>query len=123
MCTSALNAVKQRLVERFGAVATLPESEGVCVHWKTQKGVDSILTALVTDKGNLRVEFTRNLADGITEPTDKTGTVFIRLHTKAKIMLWNDTLIPVMYGTWNMTKGNHTVEHLIDMIDTLTRDV
>ena len=119
MISTALNAVRQKLFEHFDTVTPLPESEGLSVNWVTPDGTTAILTALVTRRGNIRIEFTRNLVEGITEPTGTEDTIFIRLKSDTKLKLWNHDALPIVYGTFNMTRDDHTIGLLIDMIDTL----
>ena len=120
---SALDAVRQMLAERFGdSVSPLPVGEGITVCWTTQDGTQATLTALVTEKGNLKVEFTRNLVKGIIEPSENDNTTIIKINSEARIKVCNKTDSPTMFCIWNMTKQNHTVKLLINMIDILTSE-
>ena len=120
---STLDAVRQMLAERFGdSVAPLPVGEGITVCWTAQDGTQATLTALVTEKGNLKVEFTRNLVEGIIEPNENDDTAIIQINSEARIKVRNKTDSPTMFGIWNMSKPNHTVKLLIDTIDILTDD-
>ena len=127
----ALFTVEDKLRTRLGesAVQTLPESTGFSMHWNMKSGGKAIVTFLITRSGNLRVEFTKNLANGIVTPLKESShnqpTVLLRLNAGYQLRLFNPPRFPIMYGIWNADRlrddgeREHTIEHLMHMVDTL----
>ena len=109
---SALDAIKTKLLERFDSVPSLPESKGVWVHFKAPDGTDAILTVLQV-KERLRIEFTRNLTDNITEqPSPDEKTIFLRMNSDTLIKVRDDPAIPVMYGHFSLKHEDLSLIHI-----------
>ena len=111
---SAFDAVKQKLLARFGSVE---EQQAAKVSVKWTSGGDAELHVSLTKRGNVKVEFTENLVEGITEPDDDENKITIRLDSGARIKVWNKT--PLMHFVWNASTEGHTTKLLMDTIDTL----
>ena len=113
---SAFDAVKQKLLARFGSVE---EQQAAKVSVKWTSGGDAELHVSLTKRGNVKVEFTENLVEGITEPDDDENKITICLDSGARIKVWNKT--PLMHFVWNASASTegHTTKLLMDTIDTL----
>ena len=111
---SAFDAVKQKLLARFGSVEE-QQATKVSVKWSSRG--DAELHVSLTKRGNVKVEFTGNLVEGITEQADEADKIVIRLDSDATIKVWNKT--PLMHFVWNASTEGHTTKLLMDTIDTL----
>ena len=119
MSAVVLDTVKQRVVERFDSVVAL--DNGFLANWKTEDGSEAALKASLTERGNLRIDFTKNLVNGMTKPASSDDTVLVQLGSDALLKVWNKADSPFMHGTWNMAKHNHTMDILMETVDTLIR--
>ena len=103
MSAVVLDTVKQRVVERFDSVVAL--DNGFLANWKTEDGSEAALKASLTERGHLRID----------------DTVLVQLGSDALLKVWNKADSPFMHGTWNMAKHNHTMDILMETVDTLIR--
>ena len=115
MSVEALETVRQRLIKCFGNVVQIPE--GVSVSWTVPDGSNATLNAFLTPKGNLRIEFTRNLVKKIVRSSD--DTAYMQLCSGNIIRICNKPSSQFMYGTWDMSQINHTMELLTETLDIL----
>jgi hypothetical protein len=112
-------------------VCDLPDTIGFTLQWNIKRdGSPGKLTIYVTEANNLRVEFTKNLACGITKDVPgNSSCIAIQLFNSSKsLVVHNPANSPIMYGIWKGNGGpdcdddntkQHTVDNIVSMLITL----
>ena len=117
----AMEAVRVKLCEFFPATP-LAESFGWTVRCGERLGSVTILTILVDKDGRIRVEFTRNLAHGMTVLLPlKKGRVIFRLRSGGvHLRFYDDPELPIIYGKWPPSAD---IQYLLEFLDMLLEGV
>ena len=117
----ALNAVKNRLIERIGPEdVQLLEGAGFSITWE-----DEVFIMQETNAGTLKIEFSKTLAQEFIEGVATEPTVELKLNDHVRLKLHNLPDSTNMYGIWNAQQKRddgeraHTIEHLFIIVDEL----
>jgi hypothetical protein len=106
--------IKANMLDMYGteAVQSLTDETGFVMHWLKQTK-PCTLTVKITNKGRMKVAFTKNLAEGITNTTIKEGMegkTAIQIGTAdssiRSVLVWNPSDSDCMYGIWNAETHN-----------------
>ena len=125
--------IRNVMLERygFGLVRDLPNAIGFTMQWRIKRdGSQGVLNVFVTAKNNLRVEFTKNVAFGITKdiPENKSFMALQLFNSSKSLVVHNPANSPIMYGIWKGNGGadcddannkQHTMENIVNMLVTL----
>jgi hypothetical protein len=109
--------IKRNMEDMYGTetVQSLTDENGFVMNW--HKGTDPcMLTVKMTPKGKMKVAFSKNLAEGVTNTKLKEqteGKAMLRIDftetLNRNVLVWNPPDSDTMYGIWDANCAKHNV--------------